>query len=852
MNRVRLALPVLAVVVAFGALVPGAPRVAAQAGADGWETLAGGDEVLTLALDPTDANRLYAGTEGGGLVVWDLARGAFTQYLFPGQVGLASNDVRDIAVDEAGLLWLATPEGVTRAAPGTATWRTYDVADGLPSQDITAVAVGDDGWVWAGSYDNGVAVLEPGATRWTAIAPEKFVAGDDATAKSGPGAARVADIAVGPDGRVWVAHGREDVDKPALSVYAPADRAWHHISPVTPGTDATDGPATDHVLALAFDDEGVLWLGTWGRGIQTFDASADTWARITAQDGLCGDNVWALATDRGNVWAACEGDRGAAHWDGDQWTIWRTDGANGSGAGLPTDAVRAVAAARDVVWLGTNGVGSGGLGIVPVDGASVGEPLSTSLTTPPSNDVTALAVDPEGGDLYAGTRGQGLMIFDGRSWTRHTRASTDDLLAGDTITDLLVRERELWVATTPVDYSGGSFVDGGVSVLELDTGVWRDPLTTARGLPGNDVGSLALDADGRVWIGTGHGTGGAGYDGAVHQGKGIAVYDPVADRIDEVYTYADDGSSLAGNTVLDIARGPDGMWLAASYHVGSDQRRHGGGVSEYAAGWTTWFGGQDDLRTYHGSGVPTDQDPYINGDVRSIAVSPAGDVWAGTWDLETASLELTWPAVDAVVNHKTGTHWTPYDFAGDGWVSALVASAGGDVWAGTTRGHEVQEADLSSMRRSDTARGGIRLWRGGEWTELTPRTSGLASRAITALALDPTSGDLWVGTENNGLSRLRDASEPQETPTPCADCPTGTPAPAATSTGPLVMTLTPGGPTFRPGTDTPPWPRPTDVPTPKPPPEVPEPATLFLVGGGLVALLVWAQIRRRQQAGEGP
>ncbi|MBK6768553.1 MAG: hypothetical protein IPG72_05890 [Ardenticatenales bacterium] len=152
------------------------PPAAAQQGTmqdpASWLTLANGDEILAAAVNPVDG-RLWVGTEGGGLVVWEPGQRTFSQYVFPNQRGLLSNNVFDIAFDrQTGDAWLATEMGLTHVEHATMAFRSSvaDTPEARPehSQDVvdaygtdvfpdsrifSSVAVADDGVVWAGTPD---------------------------------------------------------------------------------------------------------------------------------------------------------------------------------------------------------------------------------------------------------------------------------------------------------------------------------------------------------------------------------------------------------------------------------------------------------------------------------------------------------------------------------------------------------------------------------------------------------------------------------------------------------------------------------------------------------------------------
>ena len=51
--------------------------------------------------------------------------------------GLPNNDLMGILEDTAGRLWISSKKGISRFDPATATFKNYDVSDGLRGNDFT-------------------------------------------------------------------------------------------------------------------------------------------------------------------------------------------------------------------------------------------------------------------------------------------------------------------------------------------------------------------------------------------------------------------------------------------------------------------------------------------------------------------------------------------------------------------------------------------------------------------------------------------------------------------------------------------------------------------------------------------
>jgi len=91
---------------------------------------------------------IWAGTLGAGASVRRAGDAGFTTYTAGN--GLASNIVTSIGETMDGTVWLATPQGVSALVGGR--WRTYGVADGLPSNAINCVlGSAADASLWVGT-----------------------------------------------------------------------------------------------------------------------------------------------------------------------------------------------------------------------------------------------------------------------------------------------------------------------------------------------------------------------------------------------------------------------------------------------------------------------------------------------------------------------------------------------------------------------------------------------------------------------------------------------------------------------------------------------------------------------------
>jgi len=882
-----------------------------------WWTYANGDEIIALEVHPEDG-RLLAGTDGGGLIVWDEDLDDFRQVIFPNQRGFQASTVYDIAVDPvSGDLWLATDYGVAHAqdvpaaAPSAWVWTTYINTyagveesvdgvvqvdeDGMPETRVfSAIAVGADGRVYVGTPASGVAIRDVDGA-WTKVESDLFVS-DPSEPVEGPADLSISDIAVRIDAQepeeneVWFVHGRADTDA-AVSRYLPATGEWFHTPSQGRGGNPELGPTDHQVVSLSVDPStGVVWLGMWNQGVFRYDPVEDVWSQTQRnQDGLCTSGgsvgIWAIDAVDGSAWAACgpvsKGvGRGVAHFDGSGWTTYS------GGDPMPDDVISALAIGLDgQVFLGHENYDEsgpiGGYGIVAYTAGGTPRRLSTAGRLPPLNELTTLLFDSRG-RLWAGTRGGGLLLRqENDEWRRFTRDDTGSALRGDTITDLLQRGDELWIGSAErvYDSSTNRYLDGGISRYDLSNDTWGEPIVPVEdpspgvpeGLPDGQVSALADAGDGGVWIAFGETSVSNAFNG-----RGVAYFnegDP-ADTVDDNWIWWDPdlAESMGGRTVLDVATVGGELWAAMSYAMDGDGQRAKGGVSRLIDPiWDYWGDGEDGFRSY--------SDERITGDVRSIFADSRGIVWAGTYDSpDSQSLLSDKPLFEAVINRwdPAAQDWVAWGWERQGWVSAIAEDSFEQIWAATTRdvegeywpGKGVRDIFTSDVLTVDGAADGLFVFDPFDetWQALRPVASGLADEQVTDIALDPSTGHMWVAYVNHGVSEysvgqavgptftpLASATpRPSRTPCPGGACPTDTPSPtntaspvpSVTSTLAPFETVAPAESTRAEATR-----RATEAPVspdePEPPPEVPEPATLWLFAAGLAVMSGWMWWRRR-------
>lgn len=308
-------------------------------------------------------------------------------------------------------LLLAATIGIP-LAHSAQTFTTWTTADGLPANDLRDVAIAPDGAVWIATQ-LGVARFDGGTFTVHNTSSHPGLANNDVQA-----------IAVAPNGEVWAGtdFGVSHFDGTAYTTYTTAD-----------------GLGDDEVKCVRVAPNGDVWIGTIN-GVTRYSGGTFTaWGMPDLPFG----GVWHIAFAGNTVWLS-GGLGGAIRYSGGTFTAVTTT------QGLISDRIRSIAidgSARK--WVGT----AEGISVLDANDMHLVDHTRMLQLPPPDtlNPVTDVAVDASGRVWaaiyvdYLVTEG-GVAVYDGQDWTQF---ETSDGLAGPNVRRLAVDADEaVWVTTS--------------------------------------------------------------------------------------------------------------------------------------------------------------------------------------------------------------------------------------------------------------------------------------------------------------------------------------------------------------------------------------------------------------------
>jgi ligand-binding sensor domain-containing protein/signal transduction histidine kinase len=474
-----------------------------------------------LALFEDRSRALWAGTEEGDLVRF--ADGEVKTFRLPNR-GTASKYIRDFAETADGSLWVHTAENqLIRCLNGQFTVCSSDWT--LAGNEVHSIETDASGQLWVGT-EKELAVWEGGTfkTAWARTSEPNFQVDLLAMSKrgglwvAGNGRLRkfennawVADYGAFPwskgvltsmledrRGRLWAGtYGsglfRFDTNREMIQVAREEGLPGNLVRSLREdgegnlwvGTEG-DGLArlkpsifrsfgNSQVLTVSEGKEGELWIGTNGEGI---DRLKDGRLRhYGPEDGLINECVWSVLQDRNKtLWAGTWGG-GLFKLEGDKFVQFVS----------PTDCGQVVCGlyedSRGGLWLGQ-----------PWNEPQItrlldGKPTVFRMPTAQARVDARAIIEDRAGNIWVGTRGDGLFRLTEGQCTRFTRQNG---LNSDLILSLyLDAEGVLWIGT-----------GRGLNRMQRDR---FDSFTTRDGLADDVICFMTEDNRGQFWFGSGSG-----------------------------------------------------------------------------------------------------------------------------------------------------------------------------------------------------------------------------------------------------------------------------------------------------------------------------------------------------------
>lgn len=502
------------------------------------------------------------------------------------------------------------------------------------------------------------------------------------------------------------------------------------------------GLALSTINCSCKDKNGNLWFGTSGGGVSKYDGKSFT--NFTSSQGLANNIVKCIIEDHnGNIWFGTIGG-GISKYDGKKITTFTTE------HGLAHNRVSAITEDRKGnIWCSTdNGISKydpniteGGI-VKPFTNYTIAQGLV-------GNNVTTSTIDKNGNIWFGTDKGISKCnpLTEWRKDTKYfTNYTTEQGLSNNFVLSSAVdQDGNIWFGTNDGLSKYSEIIKEGISDHTFTT------FDITHGLIYNSVRCITQDSKGNLWFGT---------------GNGLSKYTPaVTSKVNSAFfTNFTTEQGLSQNTVNSIIEDDKGsLWFGSS---GKGLSKYDGnsivsftenqGLS-YSQVWSIaedkngnlWFATSNGISKYDGHSFTNFDIPGIMYSLRFAFKDRAGNIWFGS------SLGVT---------KYDGKFFTNYNMA-QGFPHNTVLSVAedkmGNLWFGTYGAgvckYDGNRIDAIESKGSTalTNLQDLKKVNGKFVRTFTTYTTaqGLAGNTVKCI-LEDKKGDLWFGTNGNGVSRF--------------------------------------------------------------------------------------------------
>ncbi|MEW6468375.1 MAG: two-component regulator propeller domain-containing protein [Bacteroidota bacterium] len=486
-----------------------------------------------------------------------------------------------------------------------------------------------------------------------------------------------------------------------LDAYNPMTNRFTHFA----HSDSVNTSISSDVIRCVFKDKGgTYWVGTRD-GLNSFDGKTNQFTHYRREDGKPGsisdNSVWSVIQDKkGRLWVGTY-NGGINLFDpaSNTFTYYLDVGSDDELKSYNSNKVRCIFADKSgMLWLGTD---AGGLIAFDPETKKYleyfkhdpGDPYSIS------NDRITSIVEDNSGNLWVGTLDGGLNKFSpaSKKFVHFVNNELDPFSLSNDKVRCLYRDPQdaIWIGTQT---GGVNIYFGSATKFEH----YKKKEGAENTLPGKTVYGLIEDSDGLLWIGT---------DG------GICTLD----RSKGVYTtHPDLTISSKNKTVYSVYQDKDGLvWVGTN----------GGGVCTY----NKKTGEINNFTSPKSKLWSAENSQIKNGTILSIVEDSKGKVWIGAYGDEGGVY---------VYDKASGafTHYSESTGLAANKVYAVYIDSKGQAWIGTDNG---------GVNILDGATGKILKTYKYDKNNL----SGTISSNTVYCFYEDKEGNMWLGTKN-GLNKL--------------------------------------------------------------------------------------------------
>lgn len=261
------------------------------------------DDVV-WALHEDENSVLWIGTYNGGLNKFDRKNGKFTYYKFDptNPNSISDNHIRSIADDGNGNLWIGTYSGGLNKfnkSTGLSTRYSFLLNDSTKrgSNQVQAILIDRSKNLWVGTFGGGLIKVDSADLKSNRIRSERFEHNDADPFSINDN--RVYSITEDSDGILWIGTFGGGLNK-----FDPQTKRFILYKNI-PGDESSI--SDNRVMTIYKDNFSNLWVGSYGGGLQKFDKRTEKFTRYNKKNLMSSSVVYGILEDNNkNLWMSTD------------------------------------------------------------------------------------------------------------------------------------------------------------------------------------------------------------------------------------------------------------------------------------------------------------------------------------------------------------------------------------------------------------------------------------------------------------------------------------------------------------------------------------------------------------------
>jgi ligand-binding sensor domain-containing protein/two-component sensor histidine kinase len=262
------------------------------------------DKVVWAIYEDEEA-MLWIGTYRGGLNRYDRYKNKFTSYKHDSfdRNSLSDDHIRSIKGDKFGNLWLGTYSGgLNRFEKRTGKFTVFkhdpENKFSIAANQILSIHIDKDNIVWLATFGGGLnyfdlkEAINSGQVRFNSFRHNP----SDSNSISDD---RVYNLFEDNNGTLWIGTFGGGINR--------FDKKSGKFESLRSDPKISGSLSDNRVLSVYTDSRGILWAGTYGGGLNRYNSETNTFKRYSAQDGLTSDVVYGVLEDENNnLWISTD------------------------------------------------------------------------------------------------------------------------------------------------------------------------------------------------------------------------------------------------------------------------------------------------------------------------------------------------------------------------------------------------------------------------------------------------------------------------------------------------------------------------------------------------------------------